>query len=47
LPGAIGRSGCLRSSACTPVIASVRTVRSPCAARCGACWELVQIACTC
>ncbi len=36
MPGCMGRSGCLRSKACTPVSSSMLMVRSPCLARCGA-----------
>ena len=35
-PGCIGKSGCLRSTACTPVNSSILMVRSPCLARWGA-----------
>ena len=37
LPGTIGRPGCFRSRACTPVISSVLSTASPCWASSGAC----------
>ena len=37
LPGFIGRPGATRSSACTPLISSIDTVRTPCSAASGAC----------
>ena len=44
LPGASGKSGCLRSRACTPVNSSVLTVASPCLAKTSACWYTWQMA---